>query len=856
MKKNLLFFISFLWLYFSAVKTVSAQNAPHAAIKDSVVVKVHPSYNQVSSFHRFLFGENYRKEWSVATKLPVIRLSKVYGGLKPVQLGGGNQTKSLRLVDKSGTEWVLRSVEKTPEKLLPPQLQETFAKDWVNDAMSAQHPFSALIVPPLAEAAHVPHSNPIIGVVLSDPNLGEYNKLFTNNICLLEEREPTGKSSNTVKMIEEVLEDNDNVIDTREYLRARLLDLLIGDWDRHSDQWRWTKEKKEKGDIYTAVPRDRDQALYTNQGLIPTIVSKGYIVPNLQGFGSKIQDVRYSLWKTMIMDRFPASRFSYEEWMNITNAFVAAETDSILESGLKRLPASAYKLRHDVLFKQLKERRDNIPAAMAYFYRFTNKIVDIHTSEKNERVNVSSEPGKRLNVLINKISKNGDIKDTLMNVSFQPDITKEIRIYVSGGEDSIILNNTSSPIKLRFIDSTGRKSYQILNSLHKVNVYDRGKKLSLAGDSSKLRLHLSKDSANISYARVNLFNVTMPLANIEINPDEGLLLGLGIKYVHQEGFRTTPYHDVQEVIVSHSFATKAFRIRYRGDWIHAVGNADFSLQAFVQSPGRTNFFGRGNETAFDKTGDYKTYYRTRYNTYDLDPSLRWRISKGSSISVGPSFQYYHFNPADNAGRFINQTSLIGSYDSTTIAKDKVHAGLVVNYLMDKRNSKVLTSSGSYFNVKLLGYAGLNSFSKSYSQIISEFAVYKSLANHKLVIADRIGGGITLGKSAFYQSLFLGGQSNLLGYRQYRFAGQHMLYNNLEARLKLAEVTSYILPGELGISGFFDAGRVWEQGESSDKIHTGTGGGIYFSPANFAVIQVMAGHSAEGWYPFLSTSFRF
>ncbi|MGI4803942.1 MAG: hypothetical protein ACRYFL_04165 [Janthinobacterium lividum] len=853
MTKNLLLFSClFFYLHFSAIKTASAQQVK----QDSVVVKVHHSYNQVSSFHRFVFGENYRKEWSANTKLPVIRLSQIYGGLTPVQMGGGNQTKSLRLVDKSGTEWVLRSVEKSPEKLLPPLLQETFAKDWVNDAMSAQHPFSALIVPPLAEAAHVPHSNPIIGVVLADPNLGKYNKLFDNLVCLLEEREPTGKSTNTTNMIEAVLEDNDNVIDTREYLRARLLDLLIGDWDRHSDQWRWTKEKKEKGNIYTAVPRDRDQVFYTNQGLIPTLISKGYIVPNLQGFGSKIQDVRYSLWKTMIMDRFPASRFSYEEFMKIVNAFVAAETDSILESGLKRLPASAYKIRHDVLFKQLKERRNNIPAAMAYFYRFANKIIDIHTTEKNELVSINNGPKKSLNILINKISKNGEVKDTLMNASFHPDITKEIRIYVGGGEDHVVLNNASSPIKLRFIDSTGRKFYQIISSVNKVNVYDRGKKLSLADDTSRLKLHLSKDSANTSYSPVNLFNAIMPLANIEINPDEGLLLGLGVKFINQEGFRTKPYHDTQEFIVSHSFATSAFRIRYKGDWIHAVGNADFSLQAFVQSPGRTNFFGRGNETAFDKTGDYKTYYRTRYNTYSLNPALRWQINKGSNISIGPSFQYYHFNPADNTGRFINQTSLIGSYDSTTIAKDKVHAGFVVSYLLDRRNSKILTSAGSYLNVKLLAYAGLNGFSKSYSQLVSEFAIYRSLASSRLIIADRIGGGITLGKSAFYQSLFLGGQDNLLGYRQYRFAGQHMLYNNLEARLKLINLASYVLPGQLGLSGFFDAGRVWEQGENSDKIHTGTGGGIYFSPAGFAVVQVMAGHSTEGWYPFFSTSFRF
>ncbi|RYE13176.1 MAG: hypothetical protein EOP51_30225, partial [Sphingobacteriales bacterium] len=149
-------------------------------VGDSTVVSIKPEYNKVGGFHKFLFGKNYREEWAAPAKLPVIRLSTIHGGLKPLQLGGGFQSKSLRLVDKDGKEWVLRSVQKSPEKILPGELQETFAKDWVQDAMSAQHPYSALVVPPLAEAAGIPHANPIIGVVSADENLGKYASTFTN----------------------------------------------------------------------------------------------------------------------------------------------------------------------------------------------------------------------------------------------------------------------------------------------------------------------------------------------------------------------------------------------------------------------------------------------------------------------------------------------------------------------------------------------------------------------------------------------------------------------------------------------------------------------------------------------------
>src|ERR1700744_5509375 len=144
-------------------------SSPKKDFPDSVLIRVHPSYNTVNGIHRWLFGENYRREWAAEVKLPLIRTSQVYGGLSPEQYGGGMETKSVRMKDKTGKEWVVRSVEKIPDKILPENLRGTFALDWVDDEYSGQHPYSALIVPPLADAANVPHANPVIGVLVADP---------------------------------------------------------------------------------------------------------------------------------------------------------------------------------------------------------------------------------------------------------------------------------------------------------------------------------------------------------------------------------------------------------------------------------------------------------------------------------------------------------------------------------------------------------------------------------------------------------------------------------------------------------------------------------------------------------------
>jgi len=124
------------------------------------------------------------------------------------------------------------------------------------------------------------------------------------------------------------------------------------------------------------------------------------------------------------------------------------------------------------------------------------------------------------------------------------------------------------------------------------------------------------------------------------------------------------------------------------------------------------------------------------------------------------------------------------------------------------------------------------------------------------VNSSVGGVITIGQTAFYQSLFLGGQGNLLGYRKNRFAGQHMFYNNLETRYKIGDLSNRVLPGQFGVSAFYDIGRVWDKTDDSRTWHQAAGGGFYFAPAAIVVVQVQAGFSHEGWYPTFSFQFRF
>src|SRR5678816_534755 len=170
------------------------------------------------------------------------------GGLTPMKMGGGLQTKSLRLEGADGKEYVLRSVNKDPSKAIVAELKGTFAEDVVQDQISSANPFAPMVVASLAETAGILHSNPRLVFVPKTTRLGEFENTFGESLCLLEER-PSGEfgnSKNVVnseKLFEKIFTNSSHQVDEKSFLKARLFDMLIGDWDRHEDQWLWASYK-------------------------------------------------------------------------------------------------------------------------------------------------------------------------------------------------------------------------------------------------------------------------------------------------------------------------------------------------------------------------------------------------------------------------------------------------------------------------------------------------------------------------------------------------------------------------------------------------------------------------------------
>ncbi|QKZ14975.1 BamA/TamA family outer membrane protein [Spirosoma sp. KUDC1026] len=829
---------------------------------DSVRVAVAPAYDSVGRFHRWLLGDNYRRQWATPVTFPVFKLTQTNGGFAILQRGGGQQTKSLRLEDKAGREWVLRTVQKAPDQALPDYLRQTIASTILQDQISAANPYAPLAVPTLATAAQVPHATPIYCFIPDDPALGEYRADFANTVCILEERNPgEGKSISTPKVVDALEEDNDNQINQRAVLRARLLDLFIGDWDRHEDQWRWESRKAGKGRIYTPVPRDRDQVFFKGEGPLIKIAGLPWIQPKFQGFRSKLPNVNGFMYNARYFDRLFLAGLSSEDWLETIADFQQAMTDSVLQRAMQQFPPAIRQQTGEEILQTLKARRSDMMEYGMTYYRFLSRTVDIPGTDKTERFRVVHQDDDHLIVSVFKLSKSGAQEQRLYSRVFDAATTEEVRLYGRGGNDEFLINgNQPSRIRVRMIGGGGSDTFRVESPAHHLRpltvIYDRSMENNVFPSSQQAVIHTSADKAINQYDPHSFkYDRLVPQLTAAYNIDDGVLLGAGLSLTKQ-GFRKAPFAAQHKLLIGHALATNATFFRYDGILTDLIGKTDLWLHADLRAPNNTqNFFGVGNETDFDRSRRIR-HYRTRFNLYTVAALLKRPLGQHAQVAVGPVFQFFSLEEDNNRGRFI-ETYLNQLPERTSFIDREGYAGYRVNFLIDNRNNPDIPTRGLYWDTNLQGLQALSELGPQLTQLSTDLRVYSSFSKAaRFVVANRIGGGATFGDSPFYQLQFLGGRSNLRGFRNYRFAGNSLVYHNIDLRVKLFDFSSFLFPGSVGMTFFNDIGRVWAKGERSAQWHDGYGFGLYVTPIQLLVLNGSVAFSKENTLAYFSLGYRF
>lgn len=850
---------------------------------DSTVNVKASSQYQASKFRRRWLGTNYRKEWTEEIETPVFDIGKEHGGLKIVQRGGGQQTKSLRLEAENGKQYVLRSIEKYPENAVPAFLRRTFAADLVQDQISAAHPYGALVVPYLAEAAKIYHTNPKLVFIPEDPRLGQYEADFANTLALYEERVSgnwedadffgnSKKIISTTKVLSKLTEDNDDKIDAEFVIKSRLFDLFISDWDRHDDQWRWAsfEDPDGKGKLYRPIPRDRDQAFFVNEGVLPKIWSKKWALPKFEGFDYNVRWASGLMFNARYFDRSFLTEPSEEVWARVAEELQANITDEVIENAIKKWPKNIFDIHGQEVIDKLKSRRKGLRQYAIDHYKFLARQVSVLGSDKKEKFEVDRLENGDVQVKVYKISKGGDKKHKMYDRLFKYGETKEIRLYGMAGKDEFkIKGEANKSIKIRVIGGAGKDELDDDSAVKgwskKTIFYDTptGNELKF-NDESKDK---TSDKADVnSYDRKSFrYNVLAPLVTANINPDDGLFLGGGFIYT-AHGFRKEPFKSRHLILGSYAINTASYNFKYKGDFTQVIGNWDLNLLLDVKQPNFVNnFFGLGNESEFDTDIDDQVnvnrainFYRIRFQDVSTSIGISKKFSQHGRISLGYNFRSVEVErPDSDDQRFISQYA-IDNPDIPIFGPYRNFMGGTIGLTFDKRNNTKLTTAGVLWDNNLSYTKGVKDSDASFGSINSELSFYYTFRlPSKLTIATRFGWGTNLGDDfEFYQSQILGGKDQLRGFRKTRFYGESKAYNNIEFRLKLFSLSTYLFPASIGIMAFNDLGRVWQEGENSSTWHHGAGGGLWFAPFNMAVISTEVGTSTEETLFYLRLGFLF
>lgn len=802
-----------------------------------------PKTTYKSDTYRFLFGNHYRSIYGTKVNTPVANLETLHGGLKPIISGGGNQSLSLWLEDKDGKQYVMRGLRKSSKQFLQSaifkdtyikdKLNDTYVLDFIDDYYTTSHPYTAFILGELSDAVNLYHTNPKLYYVPKQNTLGKYNETYGNELYMIEERPhksqlkvPSLGNGDDIISTQDLLvnleKDEKYKVDDKMYLRARIFDFLIGDWDRHADQWRWVEKKSGKDVIYQPIPRDRDQAFAKIDGKLLMLANKLNPLRHMQTFKGNYGKPRWITKSAFPLDKVFLQNTTLTDWENTAQEVVNSMSDEVIEEAFNNLPKEIKNQYTDDIVKVLKERRSKLVAFSGKYYKELFKYVAVVGTNKKDTFIVNTAKNK---VVVNHY-RNKNAGDTLMaTYTYDPKTTKEVWIYGLDDDDTIKVDGEKSPINLKIVGGKNHDVYKI-TSKTKTKIFDYYSKPITIEEKGNATVVL-RDQYNLNQydyrkAPINILSI---LPDAGYNRDNGVMLGLNGTYTMKK-FNQNPYSQKHQLRLKFNFATSGVFAAYKGSFKDYSNTGYWNIEALATSSNFTrNFFGVDNLIPYDKSAFRDNYYRVRTSQLEFKPDYEWKGRNGSSFLIGATYESTKIEKTND--RLIDEqllTQLNDSYNRSDFV------GARLKYQFENYDNIQEPTVGLGFMLLFGNRFFVDDFSKSHQYLNSKLNFVVAISNDKKLTwsstysLEKIFGN----DYHFYQAATLGSNNGLRGYRQHRFMGDTSFVTSNDIRFKMKHITNGILPLSYGFYAGYDTGKIWNKHNPSNKWYNSYGGGFWLN----------------------------
>jgi hypothetical protein len=803
-----------------------AGTEPLSAQSDSVTVIAGPAY-EAGDLHSWLLGSGYRDLWTTPMRVEVLDFTREQGGLTPVERGGNVQTMALRFRAPDGSEYNFRSIDKELTPALPPHAQETLL-DWIRqDVTSAQMPLAPIVATPLLDAVGVLNPAPRLVVLPDDPALGEFRDDYGGMLGTFEHHpneveEGVGGFAGSVEvkgtdgMLDDLEDDPVNRADTRAFLTARLVDMLLGDWDRHEGQWRWARYDRDGIRWWVPIPEDRDYAFVDYGGVLIELARLAGL-GRLVSFDEQFSSLSAMMANSLELNRRLLANVPREEWDSVA-AFVQERiTDEVIADAVARVPEEVRDGAGGLLATRLRSRRDALPQLSASYYAYMAEMVEIHATDADETAEVVRQPDGSVDLTIT--TTEGML---VYRRSFSAMETKELRIDLHGGNDAARVTGSSDAITVRILGGGGDDRLGDLGR-GPTALYDSSgeNELTPGPDTHVDRREYSapEDRSGLLPDSRSDWGTSVSLAPVaDWRSHVGVVVG-GSATRTRYGFRQHPYSSKHSLTAVVSPLSGRGGVEYRAALPRENSDRWLEIRADATTMNAVRFHGFGNAT--EAAGPES---RVWLRELSLEPRWHVPIDRAAVFVAGAGVRYTDpsFDPAAPAAELLpfGAESLGQVYASGSI-------------LIDSRDQPWFPTRGIDAEITGMAAPPVWDLASAYSRIDGSAASYLPFPVGGGVLALRGGGARVWGAFPFQASAFLGGSHSLRGFQRERFAGDAAIFGNAELRVPLVEM-ELLMRGDLGVSGLLDVGRVFVDGDSPEGWHHARGGSVWFATPELSV----------------------
>ncbi len=789
---------------------------------------------------RVLLGSLHRETWQTPVSIPYLNLDTAKAGLTPFALGGGRQTTTLKFKAGDGLEYAFRSVDKSLVNALPKELRNTFVGMIIKEVTATEYPYGAIIASSLMDEAGILHARPKLYVLPDHPGLGAFREPFAGLFGMLEIRpgDPHGEQegfmgaddvTRSAGLFRKLYRDNDVHVDAETLGEARVFDMLIGDWGRHEDNWKWAGYDREDQRVYYPIPRDRDHAFCRWNGLIPYLADREWAMPMVESFEAEFRDIKSLTWPARHLDRLLLTGLDQEEWRQIASTIGNKMTDEAIDRAVRSLPPEILSVSGNEIGAMLKSRRDQLPEAVEQYYSLLARQVDVVGSNKHEFFEVERLPDGHVHVAVYKKKKEGRVftGEPLYEREFDRKETREICLYGLDGTDVFEVSGTAvKSIPVRIIGGPGPDVVTDRSNVRGISRH------TLIYDTKSTSLHTGPESRDLTSdkAGINLYdrtafqyNTYLPKPLIYYSSDDGFVGSFSMNWT-RHGFRKVDYASRHDLYLRGGTVGN-IQVGMHSRWKGVVGRWDGGIKAdYGHYFPYYNYFGLGNSTEKDpdlfETDHYKVYLKGLLSGIYAENEI---FPKGT-FRVG--LHYEDINVRSETDSIFDREEVpVPGADRVSLG------GINARFYLDFRDREIFATRGLQFLLENSGYLTMEGASGNFGHLetyVKYFGTARILIPVSLVV--KLGGSKTYGgQIPFYKYPHLGQFSNLRGYRRNRFTGDASAYVNSELRFHFGKVRNLVLPFETGLIAFFDTGRVWMNGNGDGGWHPGYGGGLYISP---------------------------